>query len=166
MGQHPQGRLSWNEEPPHFQTETMGSVVHSGEQRDVELMISLEMLGYYSDTPNSQKYPPPLNHYYPDVGDFVAVVGSIPDRFPVQDLTAKLRNGGMKTYGFSGPRFMPGIGFSDHWSYWQHDVQAIMVTDTAFFRNDHYHKATDLPETLDYVRMARVTRLVAEFVSQ
>ncbi|MEZ4458726.1 MAG: M28 family peptidase [bacterium] len=155
-----------NEEPPHFQTDTMGSVVHSKNAGEVELMISLEMLGYYSSEPNSQKYPPPLNHYYPDVGDFVAVVGSIPDRLPVQDLTKKLRSGGMKTYGFSGPRFIPGIGFSDHWSYWQHDTRAIMVTDTAFFRNDNYHKDTDLPETLDYLRMARVTRLVGEFVSQ
>ncbi len=153
-----------NEEPPHFQTETMGSVVHANSIKDVDLMISLEMLGFYSTEPNSQKYPAPLNFYYPDVADFVAVVGPLEDRGIVEDLTAHLRGADMKTFGFSTPKFMPAVGFSDHWSYWQRSIPAVMVTDTAFFRNPHYHRDTDTPETLDYPRMARITSAVASFL--
>lgn len=153
-----------NEEPPHFQTETMGSVVHANSVKDVDLMISLEMLGYFSTAPESQKYPAPLNFYYPDVADFVAVVGPLEDRGIVADLTAHLRGADMKTFGFSTPKFMPAVGFSDHWSYWQRSIPAVMVTDTAFFRNSNYHRDTDTPETLDYLRMARITAAVASFL--
>ncbi len=153
-----------NEEPPHFQTETMGSVVHADSVKDIDLMISLEMLGFYKTSAGSQHYPPVLSLFYPDVADFVAVVGLLEDRGVVEDLTAHLRKADMKTYGLSSPAFLPVVGFSDHWSYWQHKIPAVMVTDTAFFRNDNYHRVSDTADTLDYRRMARVTAAVATFL--
>lgn len=150
-----------NEEPPHFMTPDMGSHVHahqmarSGEA--VHLMISLEMLGYYDDTPGSQRYPPPLSMFYPDTGDFVAIVGNVASRSHVRRMVRGWRDAiPFPCYGAALPSGIPGIGFSDHWSFWQAGYDAVMITDTSFYRNPHYHTRGDTPETLDYERMARV----------
>lgn len=150
-----------NEEPPHFQNPGMGSRADAdalAEQgADVIVMFSLEMLGYYDDAPGTQRYPPVLKWFYPDTGDFVAFVGRITDRAEVTCATGRLRElDTFPAYGFAGPSFIEGIDYSDHWSYWQRDYRAVMVTDTSFFRNSNYHRASDTPDTLDYPRFARV----------
>ncbi len=159
-----------NEEPPYFQTERMGSLVYAkkcqadGDQ--VVGMIALEMLGYYSDTTGSQKYPFPLSAFYPKTGDFIAFVGNTSSRWLVREALASFRqNASIPSQGAALPGFLPGIGFSDHWSFWQIGVPAIMVTDTAFFRNANYHEPTDTPDTLDYQRMARVLTGLEKVVS-
>ena len=151
-----------NEEPPHFQNDTMGSLQyarHCAEQRDdIVAAIALEMLGYYVDKPGLQKYPPPLDRVYPEIGNFVGFVGNIESGNLVRKTIGLFRESTkFPSEGLVGPTFINGVDFSDHWSFWQAGYQGIMVTDTAFFRNPHYHQPTDTPDRLDYDRMARVT---------
>lgn len=150
-----------NEEPPFFQTEDMGSLVYARECRrrgdNIVAMLALEMLGAYTDAPGSQAYPPPLSWFYPDRGDFVAFVGDLGSRALVRRAIGSFRrHAQFPSEGVAIFGGLPGIGYSDHWSFWQVDVPAIMVTDTAFFRNHRYHQADDTADTLDYGRMARV----------
>ncbi len=151
-----------NEEPPHFHTESMGSlaVARALERRgeEVRVMFSLEMLGYYDDAPGSQHYPPVLSWFYPDTGDFVAFVTRLEDRpFAAESVETWRREVDFPSEGFAGPDFITGVDFSDHWSFWQAGFPAVMITDTAFFRNANYHQTTDTPDTLDYPSFARVT---------
>lgn len=150
-----------NEEPPYFQTERMGSLVYARacKERGEKLAgaMVLEMLGCYSDAEGSQHYPPPLSWFYPSVGDFIGFVGNLSSRSLVHEMIASFRgHTRFPSEGAAAPEAIPGIGFSDHWSFWQVDVPAVMVTDTAFFRYPHYHEPTDTPDRLDYDRMARV----------
>ena len=150
------------EEPPHFHSEDMGSYVYARSLRDAQvplkLMVSVEMIGYFSDQPGSQAFPFGfLSWFYPETGNFIAVVGRAFDRSLVSRTKALLTVApALPVYSINAPGFLPGIDFSDHWSFWQHGFPAVMVTDTAFFRNPNYHRPTDRPETLDYRRMALV----------
>lgn len=150
-----------NEEPPHFQRRSMGSLQYAKMARErgdnIHVMYSLEMLGFYTTEPNSQKYPPIIDMFYPTTGDFVAFVSSLEHRALTRDVVSKFRErAAFPSQGFAGPTFVQGIDYSDHWSFWQHGFPAIMVTDTSFFRTPHYHQPTDVPETLDFERLARV----------
>lgn len=150
-----------NEEPPFFKTEDMGSRVYvrgakvKGE--DIRAVIILEMIGYYSQRPCSQRYPLFFGIGYPNKGNFITVVGDFASR-----RLASAVAGSFKKYSafpvqiFLGPRFISGVDFSDHWSFWQEGFPAVMVTDTAFYRNKNYHKHSDTADTLDYLSMAAV----------
>ncbi len=150
------------EEPPNFRSSNMGSYVYAkrltNEGVDVKLMISVEMIGYFSDEAGSQQYPlPMLKAFYPDEGNFIGVVGQSFDRSLVARVKALMRVGNsLPVHSINAPVIVPGIDFSDHWGFWQHGLPAVMVTDTAFLRNPNYHKTTDTPETLDYERMGKV----------
>ncbi|MCU1310522.1 MAG: peptidase [Candidatus Angelobacter sp.] len=150
------------EEPPFFRTEHMGSMVHAAklkaEGAKVRAMISLEMIGYFSDRPGSQHYPMPgMGLIYPDAGNYIAVVGSLQEIGLVRRVKkAMVQAGDLPVWSTNAPSIVPGIDFSDHASYWEQEYPAVMVTDTAFYRNRNYHHPTDLPETLDYKRMAKV----------
>ena len=156
-----------NEEPPAFKRPSMGSLVDASSLRErdaqVVAMFTLEMLGYYDPEPQTQHYPPVLKRFYPDSADFVAFVGRVRGRAEVRCATERFRQRfEFPAYGFAGPSFIEGIDYSDHWSYWERGYPGVMVTDTSFFRNDHYHKPTDTAETLDYDRMARVVEGLAD----
>ena len=148
------------EEPPHFRSEEMGSYVYAKSLREagvpLKLMVSVEMIGFFSDDPGSQAFPFKfLSWFYPETGNFIAVVGSAWERSLVARGKALMAaSPELPVYSINAPSFLTGIDFSDHWSFWQHDFPAVMVTDTAFFRNPNYHHPTDTPETLDYHRMA------------
>lgn len=151
-----------NEEPPFFWNEEMGSLVYAkackakGER--IAAMLSLETLGYFSDERGSQKYPPVVSWFYPDRGDFIGFVGNTSSRSLVRaSVGAFRRHARFPSEGAALPGFVAGVGWSDHWSFWQQGYPAVMVTDTAPFRNPHYHQASDRPETLDYDRLSRVT---------
>ncbi len=150
------------EEPPNFRSETMGSYVHAAglaaDRTDVKLMISVEMIGYFSDRPGSQAYPLSiLRLFYPGKGDFIGVVGRSFDRSRVARVKQLMQaSERMPVYSINAPAIVPGVDLSDHWGFWQHGLPAIMVTDTAFLRNPNYHLPTDTPDTLDYDRMALV----------
>jgi hypothetical protein len=121
-------------------------------------MFSLEMLGCYSDAPGSQRYPPVIGWFYPDRANFIAFVGDLGARQLVKRAHALFRrHSDFPSQSLAAPAFVPGITRSDHWSFRRHGFPAVMVTDTAFNRYPHYHRATDTPEKLDYQRMARVT---------
>lgn len=152
-----------NEEPPHFGRDTMGSYVHAraSRLRDENLrgMICLEMLGYYTSAPGSQRYPiPDLDRFYPTTGNFVAFVGNPGSRALTREAIGSFRQSAeFPAWGMILPESISTLDFSDHRSFWAEGCPAVLVTDTAFYRNPHYHRASDLPDTLDYESMARVT---------
>ena len=152
------------EEPPYFRTDFMGSFWHARElarqKREVRLMVSLEMIGFYRDEPQSQNYPVAgLGVMYPDQGNFVALVGAFNDVGNIRRVKALFKGASdLPVESINAPSSVPGVDFSDHASYWRFDMPALMVTDTAFLRNPNYHEAGDTPDTLDYARMAKVVR--------
>jgi Zn-dependent M28 family amino/carboxypeptidase len=116
------------------------------------------MLGYYRDEPRTQHYPALLGLLYPDRGNFIAFVGDLGARGLVHKTIRSFRkHAAFPSEGVAAPSFIPGITFSDHWSFRTHGFPAVMVTDTAFNRYPHYHLPSDTPDKLDYERLARVT---------
>ena len=152
------------EEPPYFRSQDMGSAVHAKQLKadgvDVVAMISLEMIGYYTDKPNSQAYPMPLmSLMYPTSGNFIAIVGSLSGVGLVrQAKSAMQRVMSLPVYSINAPSFIPGVDFSDHLNFWNQGYPAIMVTDTAFYRNKAYHTENDTWDRLDYEKMAEVVK--------
>lgn len=152
-----------NEEAPFAHTEQMGSSVYAGRcrQRDekVTAMLSLETIGYYSEAPGSQKYPPLIRLLYPSRGNFIGFVGNTRYGKLVRHVVAAFRrNEQFPSEGGALPESMSSIGRSDHWSFWQEGYPALMVTDTAPFRYPHYHTPEDTVDKIDFERMARVVR--------
>lgn len=150
-----------NEEPPFFQSRHMGSRVYAQRSRqrgeNISLMLSLETIGYYSDEPGSQRYPFPLGFFYPSTGNFIGFVGNMANAPLVKRvLTSFRRHAQFPSEGGALWESIPGVAWSDHWSFWQEDYAAVMVTDTAPNRYPHYHTAADTPDKIDFVRMARV----------
>ncbi len=151
-----------NEEPPFFQTPQMGSFVYAsrckarGER--IGAMISLETIGYFSDVPHSQTYPAPgLGLLYPKVGNFIGFVANMHSRALLRRAMSIFRaQAKIPSQGVALPAFIPGVAWSDQWSFWEHGYPGIMITDTAPFRYPHYHSATDTPDKLDYSRFALV----------
>jgi Zn-dependent M28 family amino/carboxypeptidase len=150
-----------NEEPPFFQTATMGSVVYARACRErkenVVAMWSIETIGYYADARGSQQYPAPFNLFFPDTGNFIAFVGKWSDRKSVHTAIGAFRkNAKFPSEGVAAPEGVQGVGWSDHWAFWQAGYPGLMITDTAPFRYPHYHLPTDTPDKVDYERTARV----------
>ena len=129
------------------------------------------MLGYTSKLPGSQQNPVPLVQA-PTVGDFLGLVGSHPSSQVLDHVLACAGHSTVPVYGLYLPDvpldairgMSPHVFRSDHAPFWSAGIPALMWTDTAEFRNPHYHQATDTPETLDYAFMAEVTRLVIHTV--
>jgi len=152
-----------NEEPPFYRTEDMGSLHYARLCREREdniiAMISLETIGYYSDEPGSQRYPGPFRPFYPSTGNFLAFVGNTSSRQLVRESIKAFRtHANFPSEGAALPGFIPGIGWSDHWAFWQEGYPAIMVTDTAPFRYPYYHSVNDTPDKLNYPHMARAVK--------
>ena len=156
------------EEPPFF---AAGSAVHARSIRQsgarVRAMLSLEMLGCYSDESGSQHYPfPPLRLFYPGRGNFLALAGRLADLRLLRRLKNSMRAATrLPVEAIAAPRGLFGIDLSDNVSYWEQGYPAVMVTDTAFFRNARYHGADDTPDTLDYAAMAEVVRGLCQAVA-
>ncbi len=159
------------EEPPHFRTENMGSYVHAKSmiENDVTIygMVCLEMIGYFDTNRGSQEYPVrPLALIYGKKGDYITLVR----KFRKGKFTRKFsgeykRTKRIKTKKFTGPANLPGVDFSDHLNYWKYGISAVMITDTAFYRNKNYHQMTDTIETLDLNRMSKVINALAESIN-
>ena len=149
------------EEPPFFRTEHMGSYIHAKSLYDgnskVIGMVCLEMIGYFTDEKKSQAYPLSLMKlFYPSRGNFIAVVGNYASSGLVKHFSLNLKQTSIDVEKLKAPSFVTGIDFSDHMNYWKFDYEAIMITDTSFYRNPHYHKGTDVVETLNIEKMAQV----------
>jgi len=158
-----------NEEPPYFQTDQMGSRVYAKRCRQrgekITAMLSLETIGYYSDAAGSQKYPPPIGLLYPSTGDFIAFVGNVRSGNLVKRVVAAFRrHEPFPSQGGAIPAFVTGVGFSDQWSFWQEGYPGVMVTDTAMFRYPDYHEPSDTTDKIDFERLARVVRGLANVV--
>ncbi len=163
-----------NEEPPYFETAHMGSLRYARRCHDrgekIVGMFSLETIGYFSDAPRSQQYPAMLNTVYPSTGNFIAFVSNLRSRALLRRCIHEFRkHATIPSEGGALPEDVPGIAWSDQWAFWHFGYPAVMVTDTALFRNPHYHSATDTLQTLDYDRLARVvdglTRVLQELAT-
>ena len=151
-----------NEEPPFFKSSSMGSLVYAKacqkRKENIVGMVCLETIGYYRDEPKTQKYPFPFRFFYPDKGNFVAVVGNLRSKPLVKSFTRHFMEESdfpvecVATFGF-----LTGIDWSDHWSFWHCGYPAIMITDTALFRYPYYHSSEDTSDKIDYDSLARVT---------
>jgi Zn-dependent M28 family amino/carboxypeptidase len=152
------------EEPPYFATEHMGSAVHAkflyDQQIEVKAMICYEMIGFFSDKPNSQQFPDPaLARIYPNTGNFIIVVG----RQGYETFTAKIKSlmqahSSIDVQSISFPSSQGLAGLSDHRNYWKYNYPAVMINDTSFLRNPNYHQKTDTIDTLDFKKMAEVVK--------
>ncbi len=150
-----------NEEPPYFQTAEMGSLVYAQACRErgekIVGMLTPETIGYYADEEGSQHYPFPIGLFYPRTGNFVAFVGNVGSRALVRRSIRSFReHAAFPSEGAAAPESIPGVGWSDHWAFWQAGYKALMVTDTALFRHDDYHTLHDTVELIDFDRLARV----------
>ena len=163
-----------NEEPPYFQTPGMGSYVYAKRchqhHDNIVAMLSLETIGYYSDEPGSQKYPIGLHPGYPDRGNFLGFVADFRSAGLLRAALKSFRHATpLPAEGLAAPVFIPGIGWSDHWAFWQFGYKAFMLTDTAPYRYPYYHTAQDTPEKLDYDRLTRaftgITAIVEDLAS-
>jgi hypothetical protein len=158
-----------NEEPPFFFKEDMGSRHYARAARargdDIVAMLSLETIGYYRDEPGTQHYPPLLGWFYPDRGNFVGVVGNVASRGLVHRIVRDFRDStGFPSAGTAAWMRIPGISWSDQWSFWMEGYEGVMITDTAPFRNENYHQPWDRPDSLNYENMARVLTGVSRTV--
>src|SRR5947207_783881 len=166
VGRTPQHTMRFvafvNEEPPYFLSDEMGSFIYAGRCKargdKIAAMISLETIGYFSDAPHSQTYPSPgLGIFYPKVGNFIGFVANVHSRALLRRVIALFReHAKIPSEGAALPAFVPGVSWSDQWSFWRNGYPAIMVTDTAPFRYPYYHSANDTPDKLDYDRFALV----------
>lgn len=159
-----------NEEHPCLPSTTMGSYEYAkmcSQNGDRVRMMVLEMLGFFKHEDNSQHYPFPFNLIYPTTGNFLGFVGNWKSRPLLHDCISSFRrHGRFPSDGVAAPDFFRDIGRSDHWGFWQFGYPAIMITDTANFRNPHYHTELDTPDTVDYESMSRVVTGIAEMIKE
>jgi len=152
------------EEPPNFRTANMGSAVHAKmlfeNHVKVKQMICLEMIGFFSDKRRSQEYPIGLMKlFYPTKANYIALVGKIGQGKSIRSIRKEMReNSEIKVCSINSPAFVSGIDFSDHLNYWKYGYPAVMITDTAFYRNPNYHEKTDTLETLNIDKIAEVVK--------
>jgi len=152
-----------NEEAPYAHTEQMGSWVYARRCRErdekVTAMLSLETIGYFTEAPRSQEYPPAVGLMCPSVGNFIGFIGNTRYAKLVRQVVAAFRSSEpFPSQGGALPEIVSHIGRSDHWSFWQEGYPALMVTDTAPFRYPHYHTPEDTADKIDREKLARVVR--------
>ncbi len=152
-----------NEEPPCFGSYNMGSMVYARHLKErgipVEVMVSLEMIGFFSQEA-IQTYPfPGMNLFYPKTGNYIGVVGNFHSSRYVSLFKKGIRKySSIHSRSLTAPEFSGGINLSDNYSFWHHGYRAVMITDTSFFRNRNYHQETDTIETLNFEMMAEVVK--------
>ncbi len=160
------------EEPPVFGTRFQGSAVHARNARArgevIDGMLCLEMVGYACREPGCQDYPFPVNWMgYPETGDFIGIVGNFSSRALARSLVESFRgNSDLPVVSLSVPFngwALPAVRLSDHASFWDHGYRAVMITDTAFFRNPHYHLPSDTLDKLDFRFMAELVESLVSF---
>jgi Zn-dependent M28 family amino/carboxypeptidase len=160
-----------NEEPPFFYWGDMGSRRYARAARArgdcIRVMLSLEMLGCFSDAAGSQAYPPLFRFFYPAAGNFIAFVSNLGSRRALAEVFDAFKaSTDFPAERLACPAFVPGVSWSDQLSFWREGYAAVMVTDTAFYRYAHYHRPTDTPDRLDFARMARVVDGLSKAVAR
>ena len=155
-----------NEEPPSFFTAQQGSAVYAKAARargdDIRLMVSLETMGCYFDEPGSQRYPLLFRYFFPDRGNFLGLVSDFRSgRLMRRMARAFRRHSDFPLEHVAAFRWIPGIAWSDHLSFWRQGYRALMVTDTAFYRYHYYHTPEDTPDKLTYPAFGRATEALS-----
>jgi Zn-dependent M28 family amino/carboxypeptidase len=150
-----------NEEAPFYHSEQMGSFVYAKsckqKNENITAMLSLETIGYYTSQPKSQSYPQLFGLFYPSTGNFLGFVSNTASKKLLHQAIASFRKHcKFPSEGGAIPEFIPGISWSDHWSFWQHNYPAIMLTDTAPFRYPYYHSPDDTPDKICFDELAIV----------
>lgn len=162
------------EEPPAYGTRYMGSRVYAREAKKcnekIDGMICLEMVGYTCHVPGCQEYPFPLMFFgYPKTGNFIGIVGNLKSRLFTNSLYKTFKtNSNLPVVRLTVPLngfLLPNVRLSDHSSFWTQGYKAVMITDTAFYRNPHYHLRTDTMEHLDFGFMAQLVKSLCMFFS-
>lgn len=151
-----------NEEPPFFMTRRQGNAVYAKAARkrgdNIRLMVSLEMLGCYFDTPGSQHYPPLFSRFYPDRGNFLALISDFRSLATTRQMAKVFRAHSDFPLEYAGLfRWFPGVAWSDHLPFWRQGYRAVMATDTAYQRNPYYHTAQDTPDKVNMPKLAEAT---------
>ncbi len=160
------------EEEPFFKSSFMGSYVHAsecaGNPEKVELMICFEMIGCFRPERKAQDYPLGiLEYFYGSKGDYITTVSNFRSwRFARRLNRIFNRDAGLPGKYIVAPRWLKGVDFSDHRNYWNHGINAIMITDTAFYRNEYYHTGEDTPDKLDFDKMGKVVTGTVLFLLQ
>lgn len=160
------------EEPPFFRTKQMGSYIHAkylfDNQISVKGMICLETIGYFSDVPNSQKYPiKGMELIYGNKGNYIAIVQNGKEEMFGNEITKLMKEQKLiETKSIKGSSLINGIDFSDHLNYWNFGYEAVMITNTAFYRNLRYHTSNDKMETLDIQRMCNVVEQLYQTIKK
>ncbi len=150
------------EEPPYFRTEHMGSYVHAHSLYEagtpVYGMVVLEMIGYFDDRSKSQSYPvKAMKVAYGTKGNYILLAKKTGSGEFVKKFSKGFKDlATVDTHSLKAPSKLPGVDFSDHLNYWKFGYDALMVTNTAFYRNRNYHQTTDRMETLDIPKMMKV----------
>lgn len=157
------------EEPPYFGTENMGSYKHAEYlfNNDINVigMINYEMIGYFTDEPDSQNYPmETMKDFYPDTGNFIAIVCNEDSAEFLNTLDCENVKREIDAYNIILPNAFTDVTASDHLNYWGFSFKAVMVTDTAYFRNENYHTANDTIETIDFKKMRYTVDMVVNSV--
>lgn len=159
-----------NEEPPFFKTEEMGSRIYAkrarAENKNIKAVIAFDLIGFYSNRIFSQRYPIIAGLFFPNKGNFIGVFGNFKSRYLVSEITRIFKNNSSFPVASIALDFIPGIDFSDHWSFWKEGYPAVMISDTAFLRHRNYHKNTDTFEKLNYKDMACVIEGIYEVLIQ
>jgi Zn-dependent M28 family amino/carboxypeptidase len=159
-----------NEEPPYFHSSDMGSLVYAldlaAKEEKVYCMICLEMLGCFSDEPGSQQIPAPLHLVFNHTrGDFIGFTSNDDSKEALKDIVGRFRNyAHVPSEGLAAPPIVPGLSYSDHWSFWQAGYKAIMVTDTAFMRYPYYHTEQDTMDKIDFTRFTKVVLALSKTI--
>ena len=150
------------EEPPFFRTENMGSHVHASGLNEnnvpVKGMICLESIGYFSDEKGSQTYSTPFHKLtMGTAGNYILVVSRKEDGEFGKAMTNKMKDAGLiSTKSVKGLKRLKGVDLSDHRNYWKYGYPAVMITNTAYYRNKNYHRKSDTIETIDFRRLSAV----------
>lgn len=157
------------EEPPIYASSGMGSYVHAKSEfekdQDIDLMISLEMIGYFSEKKGSQTFPLKLlNLFYPTKGNYIVIVDQLASTRAREVKKGMAKAMSIPVHSINAPKSIPGIDFSDHRSYWNFGYDAIMISDTSFYRNSAYHTQRDTYERLDYKKMAEVVNGLGNYL--
>ncbi|MEN6488099.1 MAG: M28 family peptidase [Smithella sp.] len=158
------------EEPPVFRSRYMGSAVYARQAKErgekIVAMLCFEMLGYFSEEKSAQTYPIPVMHlFYPDRPDFIGVVGNLDSRKLAKQVARYLKkHSSIPVETLVTVSAVPGVDFSDHKSFWDEGYPAVMITDTAFYRNPNYHSSTDTIDTLDFDRMKMLLKGLVETI--
>ncbi|MDH3741975.1 MAG: M28 family peptidase [Hyphomicrobiales bacterium] len=149
-----------NEEPPFFMRSNQGSMVYAKMVKnrgdDIALMVSMDCIGCYSEQPGYQRYPPFFGFFYPSQANYLAVVSNLTSRESMHLFVEQFRAASdFPLEHLATTSFIPGVSWSDHRSFWKQGYQALLVTDTAFYRYRHYHRASDTPDKISYPMFTR-----------